>query len=73
MILMQAFCNTHSDFHMEKIALHLVYQIIFHIYYIPDFFSNSTPAKYNLSHDWNYFDNHLFLADFDKNRIKFST
>ena len=34
MILMQVFCNTHSDFHMEKTALHLVYQIIFRIFFI---------------------------------------
>ena len=34
---------------------------------LPDFFSNSTPTKYNIiCHDWKYFNNQLFLADFEK-------
>ena len=34
---------------------------------LPDFFSNSTPTKYNITcHDWKYFNNQLFLADFEK-------
>lgn len=35
---------------------------------LPDFFSNSIPTKYDImSQDWQFFNNQLFLADFEKN------
>ena len=34
---------------------------------LPDLFSNSPPAKYNIIfHDWENFNNHSFLKDFEK-------
>ena len=35
---------------------------------LPDFFSNSIPTKYDImSQDWQFFNNQLFLVDFEKN------
>ena len=34
---------------------------------LPEFFSKSTPTKYNIiSHDWEKFNNQSFLQDFEK-------
>ena len=32
-----------------------------------EFFSNSPPTKYNISHDWEKFNKQSFLEDFEKN------
>ena len=39
---------------------------IFLFFILPEFFSKSPQTKYNISHDWEKFNNQSFLEDFEK-------
>ena len=69
------FCNTPNPLVKSAISGNISSSISDYLpqfFILPDFFLKSPPTKYNISHDWEKFNNQSFLQDFEEKKLESS-